>query len=447
MSISSDPQKITGTLTLSPAGGPALDQAPNFITTMTNKLAGMRFWTFSALLHLVLIFLIGGTVLIEHVTEPPDFAGEGEFVASDIQQAAPPPPPMQMSATQPTPNATATVTTPVSPATLTAITTSAPTNITLNASVAAAPAPKVDSVMKTTSVPTPSVNKAGLTKSRAAGIANFTSGWSKAGGRGGNLKERSFEFTAYLGKYADGDWDSTIRMENGKITEGSLPNLLFVMKRLSRDKVAGEPQSVPLDLASDEIFTKKPPFIFFTGHRDFRLSQKEVDNLRNYIIVGGCIWGDSSLAGHRSRFDIAFRREMKRVIADVNKEWKELPANHPLFTKCYFPEVKNPPPGMNYYQEPVYGLEGVGGEIGVIYTANNYGDMFQFGIDEQGNIDTSLDEKLRMIAVNEQMWYRRNTYFRNIEPKALLACYKFGMNIVIHMMTRWEEKLGMQSRM
>ena len=65
------------------------------------------------------------------------------------------------------------------------------------------------------------------------------------------------------------------------------------------------------------IFNKKPPFIFFTGHRDFHLTDKEVTNLRNYIIVGGCVWGDSSLAGHRSRFDIAFRREMLECVEAV----------------------------------------------------------------------------------------------------------------------------------
>jgi hypothetical protein len=405
----------------------------------------------------VLVIFIGGTVLIQRVVEPPDFDGEGgEFVASDTQQTAPPPQSPQIATTSPTVNPTNSISSPVSATQLTAITTAGPSQVSLNASLTAAPAPNVD--IKASSAPAPAMNSDGLTKAMRTGIANFTSGWAKAGGRGGNLKERSFEFTAYLAKYSDGDWDSTVRMEppvlpNGqvqpgsKIVEGSLPNLLFVMKRLSRDKVAGDPQSVPLDLSSDEIFQKKPPFIFFTGHRDFHLTDKEVNNLRNYIIVGGCIWGDSSLAGHRSRFDIAFRREMKRVIADVNKDWKELPPNHPLFTKCYFPEVKNPPPGINFYHEPVWGLVGVGGEIGVIYTPNDYGDMYQFGIDEKGNIDTSRDEKLHMIAVNEPMWWRRNLYFRNIEPHALLNSYKFGMNIVIHMMTRWEEKIGIQPKM
>ena len=103
-----NPGKMTSGLTLSPAGGPALDAAPTFMTVLTTKLASMRFWTFSALLHVVLIIFIGGTVLIQQNTEPPDFAGEGEFVASDTQQAAPPPPSVQMSNSQPTPNTTPT---------------------------------------------------------------------------------------------------------------------------------------------------------------------------------------------------------------------------------------------------------------------------------------------------------------------------------------------------
>jgi hypothetical protein len=444
-----DPGKITGGLTLSPAGGAPLEGHGGWMATITEKLAGMRFWTFSVLFHVIPVIFIGGKVLIDHVSEPPDFEGGegGEFVSQDAAQAPPPQAPPQASQSTPTSATTSATATPVSPAMMSAITSAAPSNVSLQVSVGTTPMAQVsDKAMSSSAVPSPSVNAAGLTKAMAAGIHNFSKGWSKPGGRGMGLKDRSFEFVAYLGKYANGDWDSTVRLDNGKIVEGSLPNLLFVMKRLSRDKVAGEPQAVPLDLASEEIFTKKPPFIFFTGHRDFTLTDKEVANLRNYIIVGGCIWGDSSLAGHRSRFDIAFRREMKRVISDVNKQWKEIPKTHPLFTKCYFPEVKDPPPGINFYREPVYGLEGVGGEIGVIYTANDYGDMFQFGIDEHGTIDTSRDEKLNMVAVNEQMWWRRNLYFRNIEPKSLLASYKFGMNIVIHMMTRWEEKLGMQPR-
>ena len=96
---------------------------------------------------------------------------------------------------------------------------------------------------------------------------------------------------------------------------------------------------------------------------------------------------------------------------------------------------------MNFYDEPIYGLKGFANELAVIYTANDYGDMWQFGIDEKGEFDLSRDEKHRLVAINEPMWNRRGIYFRNIEPKALMDTYKFGTNIVIHLLTRWETHL------
>ncbi|HEY1921215.1 MAG TPA: DUF4159 domain-containing protein, partial [Tepidisphaeraceae bacterium] len=175
--------------------------------------------------------------------------------------------------------------------------------------------------------------------------------------------------------------------------------------------------------------------------RDFKLTDKEVENLGEYLRRGGCIWGDSSLPGWRSRFDIAFRREMLRLVPDPNQPWRELPPNHPIFNHGYYSEIKSIAPGVNFYSEPIYALMGYGGEIAVLYTANDYGDMWQFGIDEKGAIDLSRDEKKRMVAVNEEMWYRRNLYYRNIEPKALFDTYKFGTNIIVHLLTRWEQKL------
>jgi hypothetical protein len=47
------------------------------------------------------------------------------------------------------------------------------------------------------------------------------------------------------------------------------------MSMASRDKIKTDYLNVEaLDLSSDKIFAEKPPFIFFTGSRDFRLSEK-----------------------------------------------------------------------------------------------------------------------------------------------------------------------------
>ena len=408
-----------------------------------------RYFTFSALVHVILVVIAGSTVLIKNYIEPPDFMAEpGSLFTTDT--SIPPPktePQLQQSQafTAAAPNASAAASAP----TLTVIATNSPTQNTFN--MATAPMPtltvKTDANVKSVA-PAPSMGTA-LTKEIAGKIAGFTGAWAK-GGTGSMskpLKSREFEFTAYLAKYKGGDWDSTVRVEDGKITGGSLPNLLFIISKLSKDKIQAHPQAVPLDLASQEIFDQKPPFIWFTGHRDFTLTNEELVNLAEYLRHGGCIWGDSSLPGLRSRFDIAFRREMLRVLQERNPQWQKLPPNHPIFTKNYYQEIKAIPPGINFYDEPIYALYGYGGEIAVLYTANDYGDMWQFGVDEKGNFDLSRDEKHRMVAMNEAMWHRRNIYFRNIEAKPLFDTYKFGTNIIVHLLTRWEEKIRNVPRM
>ena len=416
---------------------------------MTRWINKARYMTVSAMLHLLIIITLGGTVLYETVQDAPDFvAGDGSLMSDEAVSV--PPQQDQPSVQQPdyTPTApTQSATTQMS-SDVVSITTTATTGTSFSASAMSVPSPnKVTVASAPTLGKMPSITK--MDSKQLGKIANFTGGWAKGGTAtyGQPLKSRKFEFTAYLAKYQGGDWDSTIWMDGDQMRGGSLQNLLFVIGHLSKNKILANAQPVPLDLSSDEIFQKKPPFIFFTGHRDFRLTDKELENLAEYLRVGGCIWGDSSLPGQRSRFDIAFRREMRRLLPDPSIQWAPLPASHPIYTNNYFPEIKTVPAGINFYDEPVYGLTGYGGEIAVIYTANDYGDMWQFGIDENGQIDLSRDEKRRMIATNEQMWRRRNLYFGNIEPKSLFDSYKFGTNVIIHLLTRWEEKIRFAARM
>jgi hypothetical protein len=169
------------------------------------------------------------------------------------------------------------------------------------------------------------------------------------------------------------------------------------------------------------------------------------------VRVGGAIWGDSSVPGKNSRFDIAFRREMRRVIPDKNKDWEELPKNHEIFNDkvAYFKEVKQQPPGLNFYQEPVYVLRIYGdgtksnpGQIAIIYTANDYGDMWQIGIKDGRIMDDmkqNMNDKQQWVAINPNLWDYREVYVKNITSyQALELTYKFGTNLVIHLLTRWD---------
>ncbi len=408
------------------------------IRAFIERLSRSRFFTISVALHFILVLLFGSIVLVKQVTPKTDFDDStGGLVAPEPQ--APPEPVQPMDA----PAAPATEVSNAAPQNALSVIMT-PTNNSAAFSLPAAPmtAPTTGSALTVSTAPsTPQAPSfGGIPAASAKNMARFAN-WRASGDSGSGVgHDRAFKFTAYLAKYEGGDWDSTVRLDNGKISTGSLPNLLFLLRKWSRNKIDANPDAVPLDLASDKLFTEKPPFIFFTGHRDFKLTDKEVENLQKYLQLGGAIWGDSSLPGSRSRFDLAFRREMKRVLPDQNVVWETLPADHPIFTQAYYPEIRQVPEGLNYYQEPVYALK-LYGEVSVIYTANDYGDMWQIGLTEKGEIDYSTDENDRYVAANRTLLEWGDSYFRNLNVKSLNNSYKFGTNVILHLLTRWEEKL------
>lgn len=410
------------------------------------RLSKSQFFVASLLFHLLLVIFFGGKAIFDNIKDDPDMIATdaGQFVSSD-PNPAPPAPPAQPQQTKPQFNVTPTQSASA-PAALSAITsvTSSPTSFNMPMTMVTAPSRANNiSVIDTTPITMPSTtNPAAMNKETQAAIAGFTGGWaqSSGGGGGGSLKSRKFKFTAYVAKYAGGDWASTVRKSGEKIIGGSLPNLLYLMKTQSQDKIDATPNPEAIDLASDKIFAVKPPFIFFTGHRDFVLTPTEVENLQRYIRLGGCIWGDSSLPGQRSRFDLAFRREMKRVVADVDKQFQPLPADHEIFTKTYYNEIRGVPPGINNYQEPVYALK-FNGEIAILYTANDYGDMWQIGLDNHWQVDTRQGKNGDFVALNQAIWNNRDVYYRGITAEKVANTFKFGTNVVIHLLTRWESKV------
>ncbi|MBU3664953.1 MAG: DUF4159 domain-containing protein [Chthoniobacterales bacterium] len=433
------------------------EEKMSLLDRLIEKFSNSRFFTISFVLHVLLIAIFGGTVLFEAMQEPPDFeGGEGGFLAAGEPAAAPPAP----SQAQPQ-ETTFTVSTPsMQNSTVAAITTTGqnPLNFSMDAIIT--PTTMVKPAATTsvaTAAPVASVGAAGMSAEVAKQIGAFTGGWGKGTGSGTGTRQREFSFTAYVAKYSGGNWDSTVDLRGGKIWRGSLPNILEFMSKESKDKVKTDyrnVEAIPLD--SDKLFSVKPPFIFFTGSRDFKLSDKEVENLQKYVRLGGAIWGDSSVPGRGSRFDIAFRREMKRVIPDKDKDFEELDVNDPMFRRApYFPEIKKQPAGINYYEEPVYVMRYFG-EIAVIYTANDYADMWQFGVklDEKSKkwvINNDRDENGVRVAMDWDLYVNSGIYIHNTDPNppitSILDTYKFGTNMIIHLLTRWEDKLRTAPRL
>jgi hypothetical protein len=437
------------------------ERKKNILDRLIDKFSQSRFFTISFVLHVLLIAIFGGTVLFEAMQEPPDFeGGEGGFLAGGEEVAAPP-----AAQTQPQ-ETTFTVSTPaVQNTTVAAITTTGqnPLNFSMDAVITPTAMVKPSAPSAPATAAPSSAGMAGMDGKMAGDIRQFTGGWGKGSGSGTGTRQREFSFTAFVAQYDGGNWNSVYRTDGSKgIPQGALPNLLEFMSKASRDKIKTDYKNVKaLRLDSDLLFSEKPPFVFLTGSRDFTLTDKEVENLRKYIRLGGAIWGDASVPGKGSRFDIAFRREMKRVMPDKDKDFEPLDVNDAMFKRSpYFPEIKKQPPGLNYYDDPVFVMRYFG-EIAIIYTSNDYGDMWQFGVKEDnrnwvinGDRDEEAYQKGKpLVAQYEPLYIQTGIYVHNIDPKdiakpgGLLDTYKFGTNMIIHLLTRWEDKLRTAPRL
>jgi hypothetical protein len=217
---------------------------------------------------------------------------------------------------------------------------------------------------------------------------------------------------------------------------------MFQIRQWSKDRIDASVTPAILDIGTDQIFTLKPPFVYLTGHKDFHFLDREVKNLRDYITLGGCVWADSALAGRRSRFDIAFRREIKRVLPD--RDFEIVKPDHEMFG-TFFADVMLPT-GMNFYQEPAE-IINVGEELAVLYTLNGYGHFWETRLNRDGKIEWS-----RVNLANQggrphwawvygpHLWGAENKIiYRNINDITVRDNYKFGINVVVHLLTRYQK--------
>ena len=190
-----------------------------------------------------------------------------------------------------------------------------------------------------------------------------------------------------------------------------------------------------------------PPFIYFTGNDEFVLSDAEVDTLYQYILRGGAIWGDSGFAGNRSKFDSAFKREMKRVIPDVDKPFRPLKKENDLFiagADAYFDKSNGfdrLPYGMQFYDAPIEVIEVLPAVVSVVLTKNAYGNFLRFDATVINNRFQTGGTIGRGTWVNT-MWRFREKFFRGLGDEAIIDSYKLGTNVLVYMLGRWPAVLN-----
>ena len=134
------------------------------------------------------------------------------------------------------------------------------------------------------------------------------------------------------------------------------------------------------------------PFVYMTGHKDFRLSDAEVANLRAYLLGGGYLWADDSTHFNDETFDTAFRRELARILPEAPLERLDMTfegfrTGYDL-TRGY--KGYAIPPGDKYRLDYIEGAR-LGDRVAVVYTRNDYGDGLN--IDEYTHpLHTSLTD-------------------------------------------------------
>src|SRR3989442_399403 len=65
----------------------------------------------------------------------------------------------------------------------------------------------------------------------------------------GRFRNRRFDFAAFVARYS-GDWDSTVWFAEKNEMRGSLPNLIRVVARLSKNKIAVRVSPTAIDLSN-----------------------------------------------------------------------------------------------------------------------------------------------------------------------------------------------------
>ncbi|MCD4824507.1 MAG: DUF4159 domain-containing protein [Phycisphaerae bacterium] len=152
-----------------------------------------------------------------------------------------------------------------------------------------------------------------------------------------------------------GDWDPTPH---------ALPNLMKYIQNQTTLNVQFKRQTIRLD----DLDVFKHPVLYMTGLRDFKLTKQEVQRLRTYLTSGGILIADAAVG--KKAFDVAFRRELKRVLPKAGLKPIALGAAvyqmpYKIRTVDYAETLKSSNPRLN---TPT--LEGItiDGQLGVIYS-------------------------------------------------------------------------------
>jgi len=177
---------------------------------------------------------------------------------------------------------------------------------------------------------------------------------------------RSHEFVFARLRYESGDWDY-----NPKVCA----NVLDAVVQYTN--IAVQQQEVVITADSNELSAF--PFLFMTGHKLVRFSEKERRGLVRFVESGGLLFSDDCNHDVNGLYAKSFEAEMRRAFGGRSSVLAKIPNKHPLY-HAFFRFPDGPPQtshelngwGDNVVHDYLRGVEH-GGRLGVVYSNKDYG--------------------------------------------------------------------------
>ena len=104
----------------------------------------------------------------------------------------------------------------------------------------------------------------------------------------------------------------------------AIPNLIEFSNKNIKTLISKNPTSV--SVGSSDLFNF--PIVFMTGHGNVFFTDKEAENLRQYLISGGFLHVSDNYG-----LDKYIRREMNKVFPEL--KFQEIPSNHPIYNQTF----------------------------------------------------------------------------------------------------------------
>lgn len=178
-------------------------------------------------------------------------------------------------------------------------------------------------------------------------------------------KPRAGEFVFARLRYDSGDWDY-----NPKVAANVLNSIV------EYTTIPVYPEEVVITADSEELLAF--PFLFMTGHKLVRFSDRERERLKIFVERGGFLFSDDCNHDVAGLYATSFEQEIQRLFPGPGTLDK-LPNNHPLY-RTFFAFPDGPPQtahelngwGDDLVHDYLRAVQ-VRGRIGVLYSNKDYG--------------------------------------------------------------------------